>query len=101
MFIHTTMETLEYMKVRYKYLPEDIRKSYKLQNIVNSEYIYIKIIKGMYELKQAVVLSYKQVSILLQVADYCPILGSLGMWKILLGRKIVYVWMALYKIIQS
>ena len=85
------MEKPEHMKVRYKYFPEDIRKKYKLQNIVNSEYIYIKIQKEVYGLKQSAVLPYKQVSILLQAADYRPILGSLGMWKYLTRKTLFYL----------
>ena len=30
MFLHTVIEKPEYMKVNYKYFPEDIRKSYNL-----------------------------------------------------------------------
>ena len=81
MFLHTTMKKPEYMKVPYKYFPMDIRSRYNLENIVHKDYIYIKIQKGMYGLKQAAVLAYTQVSSLLKKAGYQPIVGSLGMWK--------------------
>ena len=81
MFLHTVMEEPEYMKVNYKYFPLDIRERYNLDELVHSnDYVYIKIQKGMYGLKQAAILAYTQVSTLLKKAGYQPIIGSLGMW---------------------
>ena len=49
------------MKVQYKHFPEDIQAKYHLDNkVTESGHIYIKIKKGMYGLKQAVILAYKQ-----------------------------------------
>ena len=62
MFLHTPMEHPEYMKVPFKYFPEDIRQKYGLYNIVHDGYIYIKIKKGMYGLKQAAFLAYLHLS---------------------------------------
>ena len=45
-------------------------------------YIYIKIKKYVYGLKQASVLSYQQLLPLLKNGGYKPILGALGMWKL-------------------
>ena len=47
MFLHTIMEEPEYMKVHYKYFPDDIRQKYDLQNKVHNGYLYMKIKKGM------------------------------------------------------
>ena len=81
-FLATPMERAEYMKVQYKHLPEDIRKLYNLDEKVTSDnYIYIKIKKGMYGLKQAAVLAYNQLKANLQPAGYTPIIGTVGMWK--------------------
>ena len=60
-FLATTMDSEEYMKVHHKYFPEKIRKRYKLdQKVTKNGYIYIKIKKGMYGLKQAAVLAYRE-----------------------------------------
>lgn len=80
-FLHTTMEKPEYMKLPYKYFLVDIQKRYNLENLVSNDYVYIKIQKEMYGLKQAAVLAYTQVSTLLKKAGYQAIVGSLGMWK--------------------
>ena len=69
------------MKVPYKYFSMDIRRRYNLDNHLHNGYIYIKIKRGMYGLKQAALLAYDHLSGLLQNAGYFPILGSLGMWK--------------------
>ena len=58
-FLATPMPHPEFMKVPYKYFPQDIISKYKLQNLVHNDYIYVKIKKGMYGIKQAVVLAYE------------------------------------------
>ena len=81
MFLMTPMSEPEYMKCHYRYFPSDIRKRYKLDDIVHNDFIYIKIKKGLFGLKQAAILAYKQLSALLKAGGYVPIIGSLGMWK--------------------
>lgn len=81
-FLQTIMDDPEYMRVQMKYFPIDIQKRYNLQNIIHSNgYVYIKIIKGMYGLKQAAVLAYKKLSTLLKDAGYIPIVNTSGLWK--------------------
>ena len=81
MFLHTPMQSPEFMKVAIKYFPADIIEKYNLNSIVHNGYVYIKIKKGMYGLKQASVLAYQHLSKLLIDGGYKQILGSLGMWK--------------------
>ena len=81
MFLKTTMEEPEFFRVPYKYIPEDIRKRYRLDTKVHEGYIYCRIKKGMYGLKQAAILAHKVLSNLLQKAGYSKITGSKGMWK--------------------
>ena len=51
-FLATPIDDPEYMKVQYKYIPQDIWTRYKLTSIVTSDrYIYIKIQKRMPGLK--------------------------------------------------
>ena len=53
------MERSEYMRVHYWHIPLDIRKCYKLdEKVTENGYVYIKIKKGMYGLKQAAMLAY-------------------------------------------
>ena len=57
-FLATFMEKPEFMKVLLKHLPPDIIEQYRLNNKVYNGFIYIKIKKGMYGLKQAAILTY-------------------------------------------
>ena len=81
-FLATPMKESEYMKIPYKYFPSDIRHKYNLHSILHTDgYIYCKINKGMYGLKQAAVLAYNKLSTHLSDGGYHPIIGSMGMWK--------------------
>lgn len=80
MFLMTPMENPKYMKVPYKYFPHNICCCYDLDNLLHRGYIYIKIKRGMYGLKQGAELAYEHLSGLLNQAGYHPILGSMGMW---------------------
>ena len=81
-FLATPMQGDEYMKVPYKHFPPDIRQRYKLDDKVTATgYIYIKIKKGMYGLKQAAILAYNNLKANLAQHGYTPVVGTVGMWK--------------------
>ena len=80
-FLATPMDQPEYMRVHYKYIPEDIRSKYHLDSKVTHDgWIYIKIQKGMPGLKQAAILAYKHLKNCLEPFGYEPIPGTVGMW---------------------
>jgi len=72
------MKDPEYMRVvvKYKYIPEDIKRKYNLAAFVTPAdgCVYIKIKKGMYGLKQAFLLAFQH--LINQLAPYryrpCP-----------------------------
>ena len=70
MVLHTPMKTPEYMKVHLKYFPKNIIQQYALNELTHNGYIYIKIKKGMYGLKQASVLVYQNLTKLLIYGGY-------------------------------
>ena len=58
-FLAMPMVKAKYMKVQYKHIPEDIKKKYDLkEKVTPNQYIYIRIKKGTYGLKQADILAY-------------------------------------------
>ena len=58
-FLATFMLEPEYMKIQYKFFPEEIRIAYNLDSKVDKNgFIHIKIKKGMYGLNQAAILAY-------------------------------------------
>ena len=81
-FLATPMDGEEFMKVHYKHFPADIRERYKLdQKVTDNGCIYIKIKRGMYGLKQAAVLAYRELKKNLATHGYHPITGTVGLWQ--------------------
>ena len=61
-FLNTPMDRPEYMKVPFNKFPKDIRQKYNLYDLVTPDgYIFCKIEKGMYGLKQAALLAYNYI----------------------------------------
>jgi hypothetical protein len=76
------MKNNEFMRIKYKYFPEAIRKQYNLDRFVSSDgYIYIRIKKGMYGLKQAAILAYKHLVNQLAPYGYHPCPHTTGLWQ--------------------
>ena len=76
------MKNPEYMKIKLKYFPPDIISMYNLHDKVHSDgYVYIKIKKGMYGLKQAAILAYEQLVTNLKQHGYRPLPHTTGMWE--------------------
>ena len=72
-FLATPMQELEIMKVPYKYFPDYIIKKYNLHALKDNESISIKVKKGMYGLKQATDIAYKNLINNLAPFGYHPI----------------------------
>jgi len=81
-FLATPMAKAEFMKVKYSHIPADIKSHYNLQDkVTNHGYIYIRIKKGMYGLKQAAILAYDNLQKNLKPFGYSPVVGTVGIWK--------------------
>ena len=81
-FLASPMQGNEYMKIHIKNMPQDIIDTYNLQDVVTPDgYVYIKIKKGMYGLKQAAVLAYNNLVNNLRQHGYAPIPQTVGLWK--------------------
>ena len=77
-FLATPMAKAEYMKVKYKHIPEDIKKLYNLnEKVTDNANIYISIKTGMYGLKQAAILAYENLKQKLQPFGYAPVIGTI------------------------
>ena len=81
-FLASPMNKSEYMKVKIKYLPQDIIDHYNLQNLVTEDgYVFIRIDKGMYGLKNAAILAYDNLKKHLAPYGYFPVKGTVGLWR--------------------
>ena len=70
------------MKVHISKFPSDIIEQYNLLEKMDKDgFVYIKIKKGMYGLRQAAVLAYNNVVRLLEPYGYAPVPGTQGIWK--------------------
>ena len=81
-FLATPMDEPEYMCLHSKYFFDDIRNEYDIDSkIASNGYIYIRINKGMYSLKQVVILVYNQLVTNLANDGYAPCPSTTGIWK--------------------
>ena len=81
-FLASPMNKPEYMKVHISKFPPDIIQRYKLELLQDDNgYVYIKIKKGMYGLKQAAILAYLQLVNFLKEHGYFPEKHCIGLWS--------------------
>jgi hypothetical protein len=72
----------KFMRIKYKYFPEAIRKQYNLDRFVSSDgHICIRIKKGMHGLKQAAILACKHLFNQLAPHGYHPCPCTTGLWQ--------------------
>ena len=79
-FLATPMKKAKYMKLRFNIIPSDIVQRYNLQDKCTTDgYIFVKIKKGMYGLKEAAVLAYDQLTEFLNKEGYHHVQGTSGL----------------------
>ena len=73
------MSRAEYMRIHSKYFPTDIRDQYHIDELIAADgYVYIKIIKGMYGLKQETVIAKNQIISHMEPNGYYPVSFTTG-----------------------
>ena len=81
-FLASPMRRCEYMRVRLKHFPPDIQERYHLKELATSDgWVYIRISKGMYGLRNAAILAYNNLRSKLLPFGYVPVEGTVGLWK--------------------
>jgi hypothetical protein len=81
-FLASPMERPEYMKIPISNIPDDIIEKYNLKSKVSIDgFVFIKIKKGMYGLKQAALLAFDHLVNCLKPFGYEPVAHSVGLWK--------------------
>ena len=76
LYICTTMDTSEYMWIPYKYFPKDIQIQFNLKEKVSRGFIFVKIKRGMYGLKQAAIIANEQLVKHLKDHGFYPVIGT-------------------------
>ena len=71
------------MRIHYKHFPGDIKEQYGIDELkADNDYVYVKIEKGMYGLKQAAILAYENLMNNLRQYGYQPVPHALGIWML-------------------
>ena len=77
------------MKFLLSNIPQKIIDEYNLLDKVDAQgYIYIKIVKGIYGLKQAEIIAHNELIKNLAPYGYAPVQHTPGLWNILDGKVI-------------
>ena len=80
-FLQSFLEEPEYIRIHGKYFMGDIRKKYKIDEIIAPDgYVYCEAIRGMYGLKQAAKLARDQLIRTLKPFGYYPTPESQNIW---------------------
>ncbi len=88
-FLQTIMDNPEYIRIHKRYFSANFIAQYKLQELINIDgYVYCEINRGMYGLKQAAILAYKQLVKRLAKHGYTPIPTTNGLWKHITKRTL-------------
>ena len=67
--------------IHSKYFPPDIRNRYNIEGLKAADrYLYIKIIKGMYGLKEVAIISYNQLISHMEPHGYYSAPSTNGLW---------------------
>ena len=90
------MSRADYMKIHSKCFSPDIRDRYHIEELIAADgYVYIKIIKGMYELKYSSIIDYNQLISHMDTNGYYPVPFKTGIWVHNNRKKIADVCMTL------
>jgi hypothetical protein len=82
------MKVYQYMRVHHRYLPQSVIDEYELTEDFFDDrgYILMEIQKGMYGLKEASILAYKELKAHLKPHGYVPMRFTPGVWRHLTRR---------------
>jgi hypothetical protein len=79
-YFRTPLTRFEYMKMMLSRFPEEIIQKYNLDALAVDGWVYIKTRKGMYGLKQAVLLANQLLQTRLAPFGYYPARHTPGLW---------------------
>ena len=80
-FLQSYLPSPEYMRIHSRYFSKRFRKLYNIEmKIAPDGYVYCVILRGMYGLKQAAILAYRQLVDHLRKYGYKPCEGTTGLW---------------------
>ena len=80
-YLRNPMENYQYMRIPLKEIPNEVLVEYSLLSLADpSGYVFVKIRKGLYGLKESSIISYKRLIRNLQPHGYAPVSHTPGLW---------------------
>ena len=80
-YLNNLMANYQYMRINLKDIPNKVIAEYSLLPFADSSgYVYVKIRKGMYGLKESGIIAYKRLVRNLQPQGYAPVAHTPGLW---------------------
>jgi hypothetical protein len=80
-YLGTPMKHYEYMRIPVKYIPDQIMDQYELWDLVENDFVYVEIRRGMYGLPQAGRLANDALCAFLAPHGYKPVPITPGLWR--------------------
>jgi len=81
-YLNNDLPSPEWMSMPISIIPEEIIKQYKLKKIADENgMVWIKIVKGMYGLKQAGIIANQELRAHLKPYGYAPVRHTPGLWR--------------------
>jgi len=81
-YLNNALPSPEWMSMPISIIPQEIIKQYELENIVDENgMVWIKIVKGMYGLKQAGIIANQELRAHLKPYGYAPVQHTPGLWR--------------------
>ena len=81
-YLNNDLPDPEYMKLQLHIIPQEIIGEYALQDLVDKDgWVYLNILKGMYGLKQAGIISNMELTKHLDKFGYYPVQHTPGLWR--------------------
>ena len=82
LYLNNDLPEPKYMKLYIHIIPQDIIDEYALHSLVDDDgWFYLKIVKGMYGLKQAGIIANMELTRHLEKFGYHPVQHTPGLWK--------------------
>ncbi|KAG7352362.1 reverse transcriptase RNA-dependent DNA polymerase [Nitzschia inconspicua] len=80
-YLGTPMAEYEYMRIHRRYIPDDIFEQYNLSALLDGDFVYVEIRRGMYGLPQAGRIANDYLRTFLEPAGYHPTEHTPGLWR--------------------
>ena len=81
-YLNNQLAVFQYVRIHKKYFTDELRQEYDINTIADKDgYVYCRIEKGMYGLKEAGCVAFNKLKANLAPAGYSPVPCTPGLWR--------------------